>query len=624
MGDKLGYYRRWPTAGPITPAELAERTGTSEPYAREWLNTQAAGGYVELRRRGPAATRCPPSTPSRSPTRPARPTCPASSRSRSAPSGTLPTSSAAARDGDGLGWHEHNTDVHDGCERFFRTDVQRRTCVAEWMPALDGVVGQARGRRHGRRRRLRPRRVDDPDGPGVPELHVRRLGLPRRSRSRSPASAPPTAGVADRVTFEVAPAHRVHAAPATTWSRCSTACTTWATRSAPPGTCASAIADDGTWMVVEPMAGDHVEDNLNPVGRAYYGFSTLLCTPASLCQDVGLALGTQAGPAKIRDVSTPPGSRAFRTAATDAVQQRVRGAAVTTDVLGGHCSGERCTRAGPRTPTRRASSCATGSSSPTRLRTRASPRCVLVPTWSIVPSRFWKAQVGFLARHYRVITFDGRGSGRSGRPEGAAAYTDGEYADDIVAVLDATGDRAGRAGQPSRAGRPGRCTSPPGTPTRVRGHVRDRARRAASTSRPRAGTTSRGTSRCDEHRGLGEVQQALLARRRLRRLRRVLLRADVLRAALDQADRGLRRLGARDHARRRWPTPPPAGSGCDGACASRSRRCARAVTLPGRRGARHRRPHPAARVRRAAGRADRRRAGAARATPGTARRRATR
>ncbi len=66
------------------------------------------------------------------------------------------------------------------------------------------------------------------------------------------------------------------------------------------------------------------------------------------------------------------------------------------------------------------------------------PTVVLVPTWSIVPSRFWKAQVGFLARHYRVITFDGRGSGRSGRPEGADAYTDREYADDILAVLDAT------------------------------------------------------------------------------------------------------------------------------------------------------------------------------------------
>ena len=65
-------------------------------------------------------------------------------------------------------------------------------------------------------------------------------------------------------------------------------------------------------MVVEPMAGDHIEDNLNPVGRAYYGFSTLLCTPASLSQDVGLALGTQAGPARIRDVTAAAGFTRFR------------------------------------------------------------------------------------------------------------------------------------------------------------------------------------------------------------------------------------------------------------------------------------------------------------------------
>lgn len=75
------------------------------------------------------------------------------------------------------------------------------------------------------------------------------------------------------------------------------------------------IADDGTWLIVEPAAGDHVEDNLNPIGRAFYGFSTLLFTPSSLAQPVGLALGTQAGPAKIRDVVTVAGFTRFRLAA---------------------------------------------------------------------------------------------------------------------------------------------------------------------------------------------------------------------------------------------------------------------------------------------------------------------
>ena len=77
-----------------------------------------------------------------------------------------------------------------------------------------------------------------------------------------------------------------------------------------------ALAPDGVWLLVEPAAGDHVEDNLNPVGRAYYGFSTLLCTPASLSQPVGAALGTQAGPARIRDVTVAAGFRSFRLAAS--------------------------------------------------------------------------------------------------------------------------------------------------------------------------------------------------------------------------------------------------------------------------------------------------------------------
>ena len=75
------------------------------------------------------------------------------------------------------------------------------------------------------------------------------------------------------------------------------------------------LAEDGTWMIVEPIAGDHVEDNLHPVGRTYYGFSTLLCTPSSLSQPVGLALGTQAGPARIRDVVSAAGFTRFRVAA---------------------------------------------------------------------------------------------------------------------------------------------------------------------------------------------------------------------------------------------------------------------------------------------------------------------
>ncbi len=100
----------------------------------------------------------------------------------------------------------------------------------------------------------------------------------------------------------------------TTSSRSSTACTTWAIRSAQRATCSARSTRDGTWLIVEPFAGDKVEDNLNPVGRAYYGASTLVCTPASLSQEVGLALGAQAGEARLREVVTAGGFTRFRRA----------------------------------------------------------------------------------------------------------------------------------------------------------------------------------------------------------------------------------------------------------------------------------------------------------------------
>ena len=80
------------------------------------------------------------------------------------------------------------------------------------------------------------------------------------------------------------------------------------------------LAPDGTWMIVEPLAGDRVEDNFNPVGRAYYAFSTLLCTPGSLSQDVGLAISTQAGPARLQEVVTEGGFTRFRKVAETALQ----------------------------------------------------------------------------------------------------------------------------------------------------------------------------------------------------------------------------------------------------------------------------------------------------------------
>ncbi|WP_299445193.1 class I SAM-dependent methyltransferase [uncultured Phycicoccus sp.] len=313
MGDALGYYTTMADGEPITPAALAERTGTAEPYAREWLSAQAAGGYVEY------------DAPTRTYTLPpeqavalADPTSPAYLPGFfQIAHGTVrdtPAVLGAARTGDGIGWHAHNTDVHHGCERFFRS-MYNGHLLGEWLPALEGVVGKLdRGARvadvgcgHGASTILMARAFPASTFVGS-DYHAASVEIARQRAHE--------AGVADRVTFEVASATEFTGAgyDLVTMFDC------LHDMGDPVGAAAhvrTAIADDGTWMVVEPMAGDHVEDNLTPVGRAFYGFSTLLCTPASLSQDVGLALGTQAGPARIRDVTVAGGfTGGFRTAAS--------------------------------------------------------------------------------------------------------------------------------------------------------------------------------------------------------------------------------------------------------------------------------------------------------------------
>ncbi|MET0788267.1 MAG: methyltransferase domain-containing protein [Cellulomonas sp.] len=311
MGDKLGYYAAMADGRPITPAELAEQTASSEHYAREWLNNQAAGGYVDY---DPESRRY--TLPAEHAVALADPTSPAY-----LPGffqfafGTVrdaPDVFTAAKDGDGLGWHAHNADVHSGCERFFRS-MYNGHLLTEWIPALEGVSAKLEagarvadvGCGHGASTILLAQAFPKSTFVGS-DYHEASIEV---ARERADA-----AGVSDRVTFEVAPA------TAFTGTGYDLVAMFDALHDMgdPVGAARhvrSAIADDGTWMVVEPIAGDHVEDNFNIVGRVYYGYSTLLCTPASLSQDVGLALGTQAGPAKIRDVSTAAGFTSFRTAA---------------------------------------------------------------------------------------------------------------------------------------------------------------------------------------------------------------------------------------------------------------------------------------------------------------------
>jgi SAM-dependent methyltransferase len=311
MGDRLGLYKALDGAGGLTPSELAERTGTAERYVREWLNGQAAGGYVTY---DPESGRY--ELPPEHAIALAQPDSPAYLPGFfQIALGSVTDSSHivdVARDGDGFGWGEHSHDVHEGCERFFRTGYNAHL-IGSWLPALDGVVEKLeRGARvadvgcgHGASTILMAKAFPSSSFVGT-DYHDGSIAT-ARERAQD-------AGVAARVRFEATPA----AAYAGSGYDLVTMFDCLHDMGDPVGAAQhvrETIAADGTWMIVEPAAGDRVEDNLNPVGRAYYGFSTLLCTPASLSQEVGLALGAQAGEARIRDVAVAGGFTRFRRAA---------------------------------------------------------------------------------------------------------------------------------------------------------------------------------------------------------------------------------------------------------------------------------------------------------------------
>ena len=275
LGDRLGLYRALADGEPVDAATLAERTGTGERVVREWLNAQAAGGYVEY----DAATgtsACRRSTPRCSPTSPARPSPAGLPARRLDHQGRAQAARGLPRRRR-VGWHEHHHDLFEGCERFFRPGYDAHL-VATWLPALDGVeerLHAAAGSRTSAAATARRRS----SWRGLPGVDVHRLRLPLRVRRGRPRARAP--GRRRRTRASRWRRRRAIPARATTSSRCSTACTTWATRSARPAHVRETLADDGVWMIVEPYASDRVEENLNPVGRVYYGASALICTPCA-------------------------------------------------------------------------------------------------------------------------------------------------------------------------------------------------------------------------------------------------------------------------------------------------------------------------------------------------------
>ena len=308
MGDRLGLYRALAGAGPLTPAELAQRTGTAQRYVREWLNGQAAGAYVEY---DPDSGRY---------TLPAEHAIALTEESSPAylpgffqiALGSVldsPRITEAAKTGAGIGWHDHVQDVFGGCERFFRPGYNAHI-VSDWLPALDGAIAKLQrgaavadvGCGHGASTILMAQAFPASTFIGS-DYHEGSIATARQRAVE--------AGVSDRVRFEIAAASSYSGSgyDLVTMFDC------LHDMGDPVGAARhvhQSLTADGTWMIVEPAAGDRTEDNFNPVGRAYYNFSTLLCTPASLSQEVGLALGAQAGESRIRDVVTRAGLTRFR------------------------------------------------------------------------------------------------------------------------------------------------------------------------------------------------------------------------------------------------------------------------------------------------------------------------
>ena len=297
IGDKLGLFRAL-AAGPATPAELAARSDTAERYVREWLSALAASGYVEYDKASGRFTLPPEQamalTDETSPAFVA-----GGFQSMLAALRAEPLLSQAFRTGQGVGWHEHDPGLFEGTHRFFKPGYVANL-VSSWLPALDGVVAKLE----------RGAEVADVGcGLGVSTLLMARafprsrfVGFDYHAASIERARAlAADEGLSDRVRFEVAAAKDF---PGIGYDLV-TFFDSLHDMGDPVGAAAhvrQSLKPDGTWMVVEPFAHDAVEDNLNPVGRLFYAASTFVCTPASLSQEVGLALGAQAGPARLTAV----------------------------------------------------------------------------------------------------------------------------------------------------------------------------------------------------------------------------------------------------------------------------------------------------------------------------------
>ncbi len=311
MGDKLGLYKAMAGVGPMNSAELAQKTGTTERYVREWLNAQAAGGFVTYDATSGRFT-LPDEQAFALAVEDSPAYLPGAYQVIASVLKDEPLITEAFRTGAGVGWHEHCADLFQGTERFFRPSYAANL-VSSWIPALDGVAAKLQagakvadvGCGHGASTVLMAQAYPKSQFVGF-DYHAPSIEHAWKAAEK--------AGVQDRVGFQVAWAKGF---PGKNYDLVAffDCLHDMGDPAGAAGHVRQSLAPGGTWMIVEPFAHDRVEENLNSVGRVYYAASTMVCTPASRAQEVGLALGAQAGEARLREVVTQGGFKSFRRAA---------------------------------------------------------------------------------------------------------------------------------------------------------------------------------------------------------------------------------------------------------------------------------------------------------------------
>jgi SAM-dependent methyltransferase len=310
VGDKLGLYKAMAGAGPLTSAELAAKTKTTERYVREWLAAQAAGGFV-LFDAASARYTLPPEQALALADENSPVFLPGFFQAVEAAIKGVPKIADAFLTGKGVGWHEQDTCLFAATERFFRPNY-RAHLTGEWIPALGNTESKLKagaqvadvGCGLGTSTILMAQAYPKSTFTGF-DYHPHSIEMAREAAK--------AAGVADRAKFEVAKAKDF---PGKGYQF--VACFDCLHDMGDPEGAARHVLEtldsDGTWMIVEPFANDKLEDNLNPVGRVFYSASTMFCTPASLSQEVGLGLGAQAGEARLSNVIRAAGFTRVRRA----------------------------------------------------------------------------------------------------------------------------------------------------------------------------------------------------------------------------------------------------------------------------------------------------------------------